>query len=99
MIYIGTSSRTIFTALRMSYLIAALVEAKWLCDRHTANPEQDTLAEFVAKGAYERPLRRARKINAKEAAGDGGGMDKHVGERAFVTGAGSGTILYFGALI
>jgi GntR family transcriptional regulator / MocR family aminotransferase len=69
-IYVGTFSRTIFPALRIGYLIApttlvkALTAAKWLCDRHTATLEQETLAEFIATGAYERHLRRSRRANA-----------------------------------
>ena len=52
-LYMGTFSRTIFPALRIGYLIApkslvpALTAAKWLCDRHTATLEQETLAEFI----------------------------------------------------
>src|SRR5262249_26730520 len=51
-IYIGTFSRTVFSALRIGYLIApkglvpVFTAAKWLSDRHTATLEQQTLAEF-----------------------------------------------------
>lgn len=68
-IYIGTFSRTIYPALRIGYLVApkglvsALLAAKWLCDRHTATLEQETLAEFIASGVYERHLRRVRRRN------------------------------------
>ncbi len=69
-IYIGTFSRTVFSALRIGYLIApralvpAFTAAKWLCDRHTATLEQQTLAEFISSGMYERYLRRVRRRNA-----------------------------------
>ena len=69
-IYLGTFSRTIFPALRIGYLIApkslvpAFTSGKWLCDRHTATLEQETLAEFISSGAYERHLRRTRRANA-----------------------------------
>src|SRR5256885_1015068 len=69
-IYLGTFSRTVFPALRIGYLIApkslvpAFTSGKWLCDRHTATLEQETLAEFIASGAYERHLRRTRRANA-----------------------------------
>jgi len=55
-IYVGTFSRTIFSALRIGYLIvpkrlvAAFAAAKWVCDRHTATLEQQTLAEFISSG-------------------------------------------------
>src|SRR5580704_6132548 len=68
-IYVGTFSRTIFSALRIGYLIApkslvaAFTAAKWLCDRHTATLEQETLAEFISTGMYERHLRRVRRRN------------------------------------
>jgi GntR family transcriptional regulator / MocR family aminotransferase len=68
-IYIGTFSRTVFSALRIGYLITpkALVSsftaAKWLCDRHTPTLEQETLAEFISRGLYDRYLRRVRRRN------------------------------------
>jgi len=69
-IYIGTFSRTVFSTLRIGYLIAPkrlvrpLLAAKWLSDRHTASLEQDALAEFISSGFYERYLRRLRRRNA-----------------------------------
>ena len=59
-IYIGTFSRTVFSSLRIGYLVvprslaSAFTSAKWLCDRHTATLEQETLAEFISSGLYER---------------------------------------------
>jgi len=96
-IYIGTFSRTIFPALRIGYLIApkplvpAFTSAKWLCDRHTATLEQETLAEFIAEGAYERHLRRARRVNAARRRTLLDAIHKHLGDRVAVTGDGSGT--------
>jgi GntR family transcriptional regulator/MocR family aminotransferase len=95
-VYVGTFSRTIFPALRIGYLIApktlvsSLTAAKWLCDRHTATLEQETLAEFIATGAYERHLRRSRRVNAlrREVLLDS--ITKHLGNRVEVTGEGSG---------
>jgi GntR family transcriptional regulator / MocR family aminotransferase len=96
-IYIGTFSRTVFSALRIGYLIApkslvpAFTSAKWLCDRHTATLEQETLAEFIATGMYERHLRRVRRRNAanREALLDA--AKKYLGDRVEVTGDGAGT--------
>ena len=95
-IYVGTFSRTIFPALRIGYLIAprtlvsALTAAKWLCDRHTATLEQETLAEFIATGAYERHLRRSRRVNALRRQVLLESIAKYLESRVDVTGEGSG---------
>jgi GntR family transcriptional regulator / MocR family aminotransferase len=96
-VYLGTFSRTIFPALRIGYLVApkslvpALTSAKWLCDRHTATLEQETLAEFIAAGAYERHLRRARRRNAARRRALLDAIHEYLGDRVAVTGDGSGT--------
>ncbi|HEY1470500.1 MAG TPA: PLP-dependent aminotransferase family protein [Candidatus Acidoferrum sp.] len=95
-IYIGTFSRTIFSALRIGYLIvprslvAAFTSAKWLCDRHTATLEQETLAEFIASGLYERHLRRVRRRNAANRDVLMESIHRHLGNRVEVTGDGAG---------
>jgi len=95
-IYIGTFSRTVFPALRIGYLVVpkALVDpftgAKWLCDRHTPTLEQETLAEFIVSGAYERHLRRARRKNAVRRRALLEAIRDHLGDRVEVTGEGSG---------
>ena len=95
-IYIGTFSRTIFSALRIGYLvvpqslIAPFTSAKWLCDRHTATLEQETLADFIASGLYERHLRRVRRRNAARRDALLEAVDKHLGDRVEVTGYGAG---------
>jgi GntR family transcriptional regulator / MocR family aminotransferase len=95
-IYVGTFSRTIFPALRIGYLIApkslapALTAGKWLCDRHTATLEQETLAEFIATGAYERHLRRARRLNALRRRALLEAVHECLGDRVRLTGDGSG---------
>ena len=96
-IYVGTFSRTMFPALRIGYLIvpkslvAAFTTAKWLCDRHTATLEQDALAEFIAIGAYERHLRRARRFNSKRRGALLEAIRNYLDDRFVVTGDGSGT--------
>jgi GntR family transcriptional regulator/MocR family aminotransferase len=95
-VYVGTFSRTIFPSLRIGYLIApkslvpAFIGAKWLADRHTSTLEQETLAEFIASGAYERYLRRARKANASRRDVLLKAIDEFLGDRVTVTGHGSG---------
>jgi GntR family transcriptional regulator/MocR family aminotransferase len=96
-IYIGTFSRTIFSALRIGYLIVpnslvpSFTSAKWLCDRHTATLEQETLAEFIGTGLYERHLRRVRRKNAANRDALLQSIAKHLGDRVEVTGDGAGS--------
>jgi GntR family transcriptional regulator/MocR family aminotransferase len=95
-IYIGTFSRTIFSALRIGYLITpkALVKtftaAKWLCDRHTASLEQETLAEFIDGGLYERYLRRVRRRNASRREALLEAIGQFLGDRVEISGDGAG---------
>jgi GntR family transcriptional regulator / MocR family aminotransferase len=95
-IYVGTFSRTIFSALRIGYLVAprqllpAFTAAKWLCDRHTATLEQETLAYFITSGAYERYLRRVRRRNAARRQVLLAAVRAHLGDRVEVTGDSGG---------
>jgi GntR family transcriptional regulator/MocR family aminotransferase len=95
-VYIGTFSRTVFSSLRIGYLVApsnlvpALTAAKWLCDRHTPNLQQHTLAEFIASGAYGRHLRRAQRRNAIRRRVLLAAVDKYLGNRVELTGDGAG---------
>jgi GntR family transcriptional regulator / MocR family aminotransferase len=95
-IYVGTFSRTIFSSLRIGYLvvpkplISVFTSAKWLCDRHTATLEQETLAEFITSGLYERHLRRVRRRNAARRTALRDAIAKYLGDRVEVTGFGAG---------
>ena len=95
-IYIGTFSRTIFSALRIGYLIVptslvgAFTASKWLCDRHTPTLEQETLADFIASGMYERHLRRVRRRNTARRDVLLEAIGKHLGDSVEVTGQGAG---------
>jgi GntR family transcriptional regulator/MocR family aminotransferase len=95
-IYIGTFSRTIFSALRIGYVVApkslitALTSAKWLSDRHTHTLEQEALAEFIACGMYERHLRRMRRRNSKRRQTLLESIHKYLGDRVEITGDGAG---------
>lgn len=95
-VYVGTFSRTIFSALRIGYLIApkslvsAFTAAKWLSDRHTATLEQQTLAEFIASGVYERYLRRVRRRNAALRRVLLDVVDRYLGDAVEMTGDGAG---------
>lgn len=95
-VYIGTFSRTVFPALRIGYLIVpkslapAFTATKWLNDLHSATLEQETLAEFITSGMYERHLRRLRRRNAARRETLLDAIRKHLGERVEMTGDGSG---------
>lgn len=98
-IYVGTFSRTIFPALRIGYLIVprsllqAFTAAKWLCDRHTATLEQETLAEFIRTGIYERHLRRLRRAHAASRRVLLDTLHLHIGDRVEISGDGAGAHL------
>jgi GntR family transcriptional regulator/MocR family aminotransferase len=95
-LYIGTFSRTVFSSLRIGYLIVpkslipVFTAAKWLCDRHTATLEQETLAEFIASGLYERHLRRVRRRNAARRAALRESIVEYFGDRVEISGYGAG---------
>jgi GntR family transcriptional regulator / MocR family aminotransferase len=95
-IYVGTFSRTIFSALRIGYLVvpkslvAAFSAGKWLCDRHTPSLEQATLAEFISSGMYERYLRRVRRRNASRREVLLAAVDKYLRDRVQIGGAAAG---------
>ena len=95
-IYVGTFSRTMFSALRMGYLVAprslvpAFTTAKWLCDRHTPRLEQRALAEFISSGEYERYLRRARRRSATRREVLLDSIARYLKDRVEVAGDGAG---------
>ena len=96
-VYLGTFSRTVFSALRIGYLVVpkslapAFTAAKWLNDLHSATLEQKTLAEFISSGMYERHLRRLRRRNTARRNALMEAIHKYLGARVEVTGDGSGT--------
>lgn len=96
-VYLGTFSRTVFSALRIGYLVvprslaSAFTAAKWLNDLHSATLEQQTLAEFISSGMYERHLRRLRHRNTGRRNAIVEAVHKYLGPRVEVTGDGSGT--------
>jgi len=95
-IYVGTFSRTVFSSLRIGYLIApkqlvdVFTAAKWLCDRQSATLEQEALAEFISSGTYERYLRRVRRRNTARRQALLDAIRTYLGDRVEVTGDGAG---------
>ncbi|HTV14840.1 MAG TPA: PLP-dependent aminotransferase family protein [Acidobacteriaceae bacterium] len=95
-LYVGTFSRTVFPALRIGYLIpppslvGAFSAAKWLNDLHSATLEQQTLAEFIGNGMYERHLRRLRQRNTARRDALRSAITEFLGDRVEATGDGAG---------
>jgi GntR family transcriptional regulator/MocR family aminotransferase len=96
-VYMGTFSRTIFPALRIGYVVVpkslapAFTAAKWLADQHSAILEQQTLAEFITSGLYERHLRRLRRRNAERREALLSAFHDYLSGRVELSGDGSGT--------
>ncbi|CDN57156.1 Transcriptional regulator with HTH domain and aminotransferase domain (plasmid) [Neorhizobium galegae bv. officinalis bv. officinalis str. HAMBI 1141] len=73
-IYVGTVSKTLSPTLRLGYiilphpLVEAFIECKRIADRHTSTFEQEALAALIETGAYERHVRRMRRLNAERRA-------------------------------
>ncbi len=70
-LYVGTFSKTLFPALRLGFLIvprdlcAGFVRARLATDLHPPVFEQRVLAAFIARGHYERHLRRMQSVYAE----------------------------------
>lgn len=95
-VYVGTFSKVMFPALRLGYLVlpTGLVEpfarAKLLADGGSAFLEQEALADFIANGAFERHIRRARIWNGERRAVLLRALDQHFGAAVSVAGTNAG---------
>ena len=73
-LYAGTFSKVMFSALRLGYLVAppdlvaTMVRAKELSDRQSPGIQQAVMADFMTEGHFARHLRRMRTVYASRLA-------------------------------
>ncbi|UFS68115.1 PLP-dependent aminotransferase family protein (plasmid) [Paracoccus denitrificans] len=95
-IYLGTLSKTLSPLLRIGYLVVpaalneAMAAAKRLADRHSPVVEQEALAALIETGAYERHVRRIRRLNGERRATLITALRRHFADRIVIEGADAG---------
>ena len=84
-VYAGNMNKTLFSSLRLSYLVLPdkLIEpftlALSLTGRYVAPQQQAVLYEFISEGYYGRHLRRMRLLYAERAEALGDAVERHLG--------------------
>lgn len=95
-IYVGTFSKTLSPQLRLGYMVlphalaSTFATAKRLIDRHVASGPQRTLAKLLENGAYERHVRRVRRLQQTRRDTLLAALDRHLAGKFTVLGAASG---------
>ncbi|UUZ74947.1 PLP-dependent aminotransferase family protein [Polaromonas sp. P1(28)-13] len=95
-IYVGTFSKTLSPQLRLGYMVlphalaATFATAKRLVDRHAASGAQRTLALLLENGAYERHVRRVRRLQQTRRDTLLAALDRYLAGKVTVLGAASG---------
>lgn len=95
-VYVGTFSKALSPQLRLGYLVLphALVpafrQAKRLADRHAPVLEQRALAALLDSGAYERHVRRLRRLHEQRRAALLQAIGRHLPSDARIDGAAAG---------
>ncbi len=85
-IYLGTFSKVLFPALRLSYvvlptpLVAPFVQAKQLIDRGAPTLTQAAVADFITEGYFVRHLRHLRQAYGQRRATLEEALQTHLGE-------------------
>jgi DNA-binding transcriptional MocR family regulator len=95
-IHVGTFSKTLSPQLRLGYMVlparlaTAFAAAKRLIDRHAASVTQRILASLIESGAYERHVRRIRRIQHDRQRTLLVSLQRYLPGRVTVQGAASG---------
>ena len=95
-LYAGTFSKVMFPALRLGYLVVPepLIEpfrtVKALLDTGSPTLPQLALVDFIRAGFFERHLHRLRMRNAARRAALLEAVERHLGDRARVSGVNAG---------
>ncbi len=95
-LYAATFSKVMFPSLRLGYMIAPerLIEplrsVKGLMDTGGPTLAQAALVDFIREGHFERHVHRMRTRNAVRRAAMLEAIERHLGDRAQVTGVNAG---------
>ena len=95
-VYVGTMSKVLFPSMRLGYIVSppnlveSFIRAKHVCDRQTPVLLQMALADFMARGHFDRHLLRARRLCGQRRAALLAAVDRYLGRRVAVEGANAG---------
>ena len=95
-VYLGSASRVLFSALRIGWavvpetLVHAFRQLKTITDGDVATLEQLAFADFIREGSLERHVRRARKRLASRRSALLDALRRELGQRVKVVGASAG---------
>lgn len=104
-VYLGTFSKVLFPALRLSYvvlppaMVTPFVQAKGLVDRGAPTLTQAAVADFITEGHFERHLRHLRQAYGQRRQVLVEALDHYMGDKVHFsrTPAGLHVMLYLAA--
>jgi GntR family transcriptional regulator/MocR family aminotransferase len=95
-IYVGTVSKTLSPMLRLGYLVVPrhvieiFTRCKQVADRHSMTLEQEALAGLIRAGAYERHVRKMRRMNGQRRAALIAALSDSFGDAVEIAGSSAG---------
>jgi GntR family transcriptional regulator/MocR family aminotransferase len=90
-VYLGTFSKVLFPALRLSYvvlppaMVTPFVQAKGVVDRGAPTLTQAAVADFISEGHFERHLRHLRQAYGRRWQVLVNALDRYLGDRVYFT--------------